>query len=233
MENFKQILRNEHGLIIQPQVNYIFNENGTVNWRKMIKSEYLVPNKQRTKETDITKLKDSELIILLNGLKELAQIRGFTNVTYNVVAASSDYFAAACRISWAPNYETEGKEIIFESIGEASPDNTTSFARFFLGPIAENRAFARCVRNFLKIAIVSQEEMGSTKLAEEPATENPNNPEFLLEKVMKEKGISFETLKKKLVEENFENIASINEISDIPKVKIFDLINRIKKIKKN
>ncbi len=232
MENFQPIVRDEHGLITQPKVDYVFNENGTVNWRKMIKTEYLVPNKQRTKETDVTKLKDSELIILLNGLKELAQIRGFTNVTYSIAAASPDYFATICRISWAPNFETEGKEIVFESIGDASPESTTSFARLFLGPIAENRAFARCVRNFLKIAIVSQEEMSSNKIAEETVMDNPNNPEFLLRAAMKEKGVTFDSLKKKLVEENFSGAATYADISDIPKVKIFDLIDRIKKIKK-
>ena len=232
MENFKPIVRNEYGLIVQPAVNYTFNEDGTVNWRKMIRPENLVPNKQKTKETDITKLKDSELIILLNGLKELAQIRGYSSLTYNVVAASPDYFAAACRITWSPSYETEGKEIIFESIGDASTENTTSFARLFLGPIAENRAFARCVRNFLKIAIVSQEEMSGAKPAEEQPTENPNDPEFLLKKIMKEKNVTFDSLKKKLADEGFENAAGLNEISDIPKVKIFELIDRIKKVKK-
>ena len=52
----------------------------------------------------------------------------------------------------------------FSAIGDASPNNTESFARFYLGPIAENRAFVRCVRNFLKINVVAQEELGSTKM---------------------------------------------------------------------
>ena len=130
-----------------------FNEDGTVNWRKMVKEEFLVPNKQRTQETDVSKLEDYQLIILLGGIKELAQIRGYTNVRYEVTSPSSDYVVATCSIDWIPNYETEDRNVTFSAIGDASPSNTQSFAKFFLGPIAENRAFVRCVRNFLKINI--------------------------------------------------------------------------------
>ena len=45
--------RDESGLIIQPKIDYVFNENGTVDWRKMVKEEFLVPNKQKTQETDV------------------------------------------------------------------------------------------------------------------------------------------------------------------------------------
>lgn len=101
---------------------------------------------------------------------------------------------------------------------------------FFLAAIAENRAFVRCVRNFLKINIVSQEELGDAKLIEDQnqTTENPTSPVSLLEKVMKEKNVTFDQLKKKLLKEEDQQINSINDIS---KVKIFELIDRIKKIK--
>jgi hypothetical protein len=132
-----------------------------------------------------------------------------------------------------PNYETNGKEIVFESLADASTSNTKSFARFFLAAIAENRAFVRCVRNFLKINIVSQEELGDVKVLDEAvAVENPTSPHNLLEKIMKDKGINFETLKERLVKEKFEKVDDIKAISDIPKAKIFELIERIKKIKK-
>jgi hypothetical protein len=35
--------RNEHGLL--ENVDYEFNEDGSVNWRAMIKEEFLYPNK--------------------------------------------------------------------------------------------------------------------------------------------------------------------------------------------
>ena len=153
--SLKRITRDADGLIADGSVEYKFTEDGLIDWRKMIKPEYLVPNKSRTSETDVTKLKDYQLIILLGGIKELAQIRGYAAVNYDVVSPSSDYVVATCSITWSPNYETEDKHLTFSAIGDASPSNTKDFAKFFLGPIAENRAFVRCVRNFLKIKLLT------------------------------------------------------------------------------
>jgi len=227
------ITRNKYGLIDDTNLNYIFNDDGTINWRKMVKIEHLVPNRQKTQETDVSKLQDKDLLILLGGIKELAQIRGYTKVEYNVVSATENYFATSCRITWIPNYETDGREIIFEALADATSNNTKSFARFFLAAIAENRAFVRCVRNFLKINIVSQEELGDAKLLDEASTiqDNPTSPHVLLEKVMKDRGVTFENLKNKLIKEKFDNAENLNTINDIPKVKIFELIDRIKKAK--
>jgi hypothetical protein len=209
------ITRNQYGLIEDKSLNYVFNDDGTINWRKMVKIEHLVPNRQKTQETDVSKLQDKDLLILLGGIKELAQIRGYTSVEYKVVAASENYFATSCRITWIPNYETGGREIVFESLADATTNNTKSFARFFLAAIAENRAFVRCVRNFLKINIVSQEELGDAKLLDEGSSsqENPTSPLSLLEKIMKQKSISFEILKSKLIKENFDNVENINSLS--------------------
>ena len=74
-----------------------------------------------------------------------------------------------------------------------------------------------------------QEELGNAKLAEEPA-ENANTPHGILSKVMKEKGLSFESVKKKLIKEGYEDAESLSSIVDISKTKIFELIERINKI---
>lgn len=226
------ITRNQYGLLENANINYVYNDDGTINWRKMVKTEYLVPNRQKTQETDVSKLEDKDLLILLGGIKELAQIRGYTSVEYKVVTASENYFATSCRITWIPNYETGGREIVFEALADATSSNTKSFARFFLAAIAENRAFVRCVRNFLKINIVSQEELGDAKLLDDNSSQidNPTSPHALLEKVMKDKGITIEQLKKKLLKEKFDNAEAIVTLSDIPKSKIFELIERIKKV---
>jgi len=230
----KKIKRDANGLITGTSVKYQYDETGLIDWRKMVKPEHLVPNRQRTSETDVSKLEDYQLIILLGGIKELAQIRGYTNVRYQVTSPSPDYVVTTCTIDWIPNYETENQVVTFSAIGDASPNNTNSFARNFLGPIAENRAFNRCVRNFLKINIVSKEELPESKLTEDPASnaENQADPVSLLKNVMKDKGVTFDKLKLRLVSDNYEKADAVNTLEDIPKVKIFELIERIKKIKK-
>jgi hypothetical protein len=231
MSNKKaKITRGTDGLI--KGIDYVFNEDGLIDWRKMIKTEHLVPNKDRTSETDVSKLKDSQLIILLGGIKDLAQIRGYTDVRYDVVSPSPNYVVATCSISWKPNYETEGQEVTFSSIGDASHENTKSFAKLYLGPIAENRAFVRCVRNFLKINIVSAEELGDTKFVPETSTENKSDPYNILDSVMKEKGVTFSHIKTKLIKEGYENAEGLESVSELPKFKIFELVERLKKVKK-
>ena len=226
----KQIKRDEDGLI--EGLDYVFNEEGQIDWRKMVKQEFLVANRDRTSESDVTKLEDNQLLILLGGIKELAQIRGYTDVQYSVQTPSSDYVVATCSISWVPNYETEGREITFSAIGDASPDNTKSFARFFLGPIAENRAFVRCVRNFLKINIVGQDEMGESKLVSTTSKkDNLTDPVSILETLMSKKGVSFEKIKEKLVKEEVKGAADFNYLNQIPRLKVFELIERLKKAK--
>jgi hypothetical protein len=235
--NVEKLSRNTRGLLKTPPVDYVFNEDGSVNWRKMVRKEYLVPNKQKTNETDVSLLEDRDLLILLGGIKELAQIRGFNSVSYEVVAATQEYFATSCIISWRPNYETDDKSVIFSALADAHIDNTYSFASNFLAATAENRAFVRCVRNFLRINVVGQEEMGggSTKSSTSPhrkSAENKagSNPSQLLEKIMESKNISFTNLKSKLVQEDFAGAADMQSIEDIPKSKTFELIGRLKKI---
>jgi len=229
------VSRDENGLIKTPQIDYIFNEDGFIDWRKMVKQEHLVPNRQRTHETDVSKLDDKDLLILLAGIKELSQVRGYDSVDYEVCSPSRDYVVATCRISWLPNFETEGRPIHFSAIGDASPGNTSSFAQDYLGPIAENRAFVRCVRSFLRISIVGQDEVGSAKAS--PALQDSTppadfEPKSYLASLMKDKGVTFDQLKKKLSGEGYEKAGSIECIDDIPNIKAFELIERIKKAKK-
>lgn len=223
----KKIERDENGLI--KGVNYIFNEDGTINWRKMVKAEYLVPNRMKTSETDISKLEDKDLLILLQGLKELAFLRGYDAVTYTL-HPSFDYCAAVCKIVWRPNYETENRPIMFESIGDASERNTDNFARSFLAAIAENRAFVRCVRNFLKINITGQDEVNiESKTNNNAGTAvGSANPVDILQSIMDEKNISFDRIKVKLVKEEYPNAESFNQLSDVPGPKILELIERVK-----
>ena len=227
----KKVERDQNGLI--KNLDYLTTEEGLIDWRKMVKTEHLVSNRQKTRNTDVTSLEDKDLLILLGGIKELAQIRGYTSVKYDVHSPSPDYVVAICTIDWIANYETENSPVSFSAIGDASPSNTQSFAKFFLGPIAENRSFVRCVRNFLKINIVGSDELGNAKLVEPPsAQENPTDPKSILSALMKQKGVSFDTLKGRLVKEGYEQAENLNSIDSLPKIKVFELIQRLKKARK-
>ena len=50
--------RNQYGLLEDKNIKYEFSEDGTVNWRKMIKTEFLVANRELSDETDVSKLED-------------------------------------------------------------------------------------------------------------------------------------------------------------------------------
>lgn len=155
--------RDEHGLLENKK--YIFNEDGSVDWRSMIKEEHLFPNrgwfesrKQRMPKS-IDGLGDHQLLIKLSGIKELAKLRGFTSCHYETVKCDHDHVAVSCSIQFIGNYETNGHSVLFEDMANATLNNTSSFATKFLETIACNRAFVRCVRNFLNIHIVGDDEI--------------------------------------------------------------------------
>jgi len=152
-----------------------------------------------------------------------------------VTCPSPDYVIANCTITWVPNFETEDKEVTFSSLGDASPNNTDNFARQYLAPIAENRAFVRCVRNFLRINIVAQDELakrfkdGNFQVST-PQQAEVASPTAVLEKLMKEKGVDFERVKNRLIRQKYEEADKLDSVSQIPADKIFELIGDLNKI---
>ena len=219
-------------------VEYTFNPDNTINWRSMINKEYLVPNRDafknqkdvNLKEIDISVLPDNQLLILLAGIKELAQIRGYLNVNYDVIQAQPDYVAVKCTINWAPNYETNMEPVSFSALADAHLDNTKDFAKNFLMAIAENRAFIRTVRSFLKINIVGNDEMGKTTHVDTEIEPNTlvTQPVALLEKTMEEHSLSFSQIKERAVQKKMENAESWQSIKDISPLSMFTIISGIK-----
>tara|TARA_A100001201_G_scaffold44226_1_gene45106 strand:- start:27 stop:740 length:714 start_codon:yes stop_codon:yes gene_type:complete len=235
MSKAKKIDRDNQGLL--KGVDYKFTDEGLIDWRKMLSDKWLYPNPSKNLSTqDVSKLKDTDLCILLGGIKELAQIRGYTNIKYDVTCPSPDYVIANCTITWVPNFETEDKEVSFSSLGDASPNNTDNFARQYLAPIAENRAFVRCVRNFLRINIVAQDELakrfkdGNFQVST-PQQAEVASPTALLEKLMKEKGVDFQRVKNRLIRQKYKDADKIESIKEIPALKIFELIEDLNKVK--
>ena len=155
--------RDENGLLSNMQ--YSFNDDGSVNWRAMIKEEHLFPNRSwfqsRSKDMprSIEGLADYQLLIKLSGIKELARLRGFSSVSYCIDKCEDDHVAVKCSMEFIPNYETGHDPVAFQDMANATVKNTSNFATKFLETIACNRSFVRCVRNFLNVHIVGDDEM--------------------------------------------------------------------------
>jgi hypothetical protein len=183
--------RDDHGLL--KNIEYAFNEDGSVNWRAMIKDEHLFPNKSwfQARKKDVPRsiegLADHQLLIKLSGIKELARLRGFTNVHYDTVKCEDHHVAVSCRITFIPNYETSNQAINFEDMANATIDNTNSFAKKFLETIACNRAFVRCVRNFLNVHIVGDDEIDKSEPNTQNSKLNDLSPSGVLQKELKDK----------------------------------------------
>jgi len=166
--------RDKNGLL--ENVQYIFNEDGSVNWRAMIKEEHLFPNKshfemfKKPMPKTIEGLKDNQLLIKLSGIKELARLRGFDSVSYETVKCDPDHVAVKCQVSFIPNYETQ-ERVYYEDMANATFNNTSSFATKFLETIACNRAFVRAVRNFLNVHIVGDDEIDKSDSSQKNITE--------------------------------------------------------------
>lgn len=184
--------RNGFGLL--DNVDYLFDEDGSVNWRSMLRDDHLFPNKSwfnmRKKDVprSISGLGDHQLLIKLSGIKELAKLRGFTDVAYEVVKCEPDHVAVICRVTFLPNYETGGKAVVFQDMANATLNNTSNFATKFLETIACNRAFVRCVRNFLNVHIVGDDEIDKSNAPAPTASVSMGlTPSSMVENLAKEK----------------------------------------------
>lgn len=239
--------RNEHGLL--ENTEYVFNEDGSVNWRAMIKPEFLYPNKGwfeiRGKQVPSSTegLDDKQLLIMLGGIKELARLRGFKSVRFDTENNGENYVTAKCQIIWQPNYENP-EPVFYEDVANATSANTDSFCIKFLETIACNRAFVRCVRNFLNIHIVGADEIDKSndgpKTSAEDSFESsivPVTPSGILEKIAREKlgASSFDEFKDhmrnlwKSGKYKNEEVSNWNSFSDVPAKEARVLISIISK----
>jgi hypothetical protein len=232
---FERYKRSEYGLI--SSVDYIFNEDGSIDWRRMIKNDFLYPNKgwfdmrKQSLPASVEGLKDNQLLIMLGGIKELAKLRGFSSVKYDVNHVGPNHVVAKCSITWIRNYELESC-VTYEDVANATLNNTDDFCAKFLETIACNRAFVRCVRNFLNIHIVGADEIDKSKNSFSPPIESsgyesnsvPVTPVGILEKTLREKhGVTdfegFRVILRELwVSEKyrFENVKDWKSFEDIP-----------------
>lgn len=250
----KELSRNKWGL--REDIDYKFLDSGEVDYRAMVPVKFLYVNPQnkekiekkygkKIEELDIVKdkIQDSDLVINLPGIRYISAVRGFTDVSYEPIVANENYASTVCRILWGADYQSFNKSVSFQDTGSASLNTTKGIFQNYLIEIATNRAFCRAVRGFLRISIVSKDELvAEGTLNQEESNNNNHNPDQnniispveILRKLMSEDKIDFEKIKSQMLKKHKdspEEVAKITEyksIDDLPKNTIFDIIGRIK-----
>ncbi len=227
---------NERGLL--KNVEYVYNEDDSINWLKMIPKEYFVINKQATNETDIEKVEDKNKLILLAGFKHLAFLRGYVDEDTTFISTSPEYVSAKTKIVWAGNFETKGREVGRSGAADAHSGNVSGkkagngfVATNFLMTIAENRSFVRAVKNFLRISVLGQDELGmNDEVTQTSPQAEPTSAAYkILQKVLDENNISFENFKNGMTKHVADGrIKSLDvqiwdTINDIPSDRLFEL----------
>jgi hypothetical protein len=246
----KLVERDSHGLL--KNTEYTFDENGNVNWRKMVPVEFLYVNggdarrkemvekkyKKSVKEIDIVadNVEDRDLVITLAGLKHLLRLRGYSSVSLHTNESSETFASVNCYIDFLPNFETEGVAQSYSENGSAHLRSTDGFMRAYLVEAATNRAFARCIRNYLNINIVSREELfDESKAAQIDSGSTPfisnGSPQSILEKKCADAGFGFPALKAAAIKYRTDlknNPDSWVKWSDIPAEDCYILLEMIK-----
>lgn len=227
----KHQYRDEKGLLIG--VPHSFTEDGLVNWVALIPDKYIVA-KTGFEDKPFEELRDNEKLILLGGFKHLAKLRGYRRVGYHAFTADGSLVSMSCCIRWLPNFETEMEEVDFESCADASVYNTEETYNKFLTTIAENRAFSRCVRNFLGINILGKEEMAEALNGKPTGESRETNqvsqttitPTQSLQKLMEKENMTFEKIRETM-SESFPAAADWTSLDSIPKPQAMEIINRL------
>lgn len=182
---------------------YIYDEHGFIDWKSIIPKEFLFVNEQKFKELgrdipeSIDDVDDSMIIIKLSGIKWLARLRGYSKVNFSIISQSDSNVVTKCSIDWIPNFENPNG-VTYEEIASCNEKNSDKFNLQFAEAISANRSFVRCVRNFLNIGIVGEEEFRQSDLSnkETEKTESRStssiavDPQSILLKISKEKGLS-------------------------------------------
>ena len=234
--------RNEYGLL--ENVDYVFKEDGKVDWRKMIPSEFLVFNREKKDqiesqygkkldEISVTEVEDKYLLILLFGIRYLASLRGFYSIRPRVDHSSDTKAVVSTNIDWIANNDTEMRAESYGDVAAATPENTNGFGRLFLESIAANRAFVRAVRNYLEINIVGADEIKIDYSKNDNKSDSPISVHAILENTAKDLGLTFDQFKEGVKNKYSSSIESDfskwNGFKDLPPGDAYKMVNILKK----
>lgn len=233
--------RDEKGLL--KNVNYVFKDDGTVDWKLMIPEKYIAVNSEYFEKRQMqvpdspVGLDDKQVLVLLGGIKELAKIRGIMSIEKKVWESSNDRAVVSCKITFVPNYESDMKPFVYEEVASATLSNTNSFSQLYLETIASNRAFVRAVRNALRIDIVGSDELANIPVSNNSETTSESEVWHALKDAAKnavtkkfpEGFKTFEEFKGVLIEKGTEGADTWNDWKDVPTSTAFKLITLLKK----
>lgn len=235
--------RDENGLL--NGIDYIY-KNGFIDWRSMINPDQLYINEKWFNARNIDKpnsidgLKDHQLLIKLGGIKEVARLRGFESINCYELKSNFDhrpdmiYAVYKCSIKWIPNFENPNGAI-YEDVGSVHCYNADEFSLEYADTIAYNRAFVRCVRNFLGIHICSIEEINRSKDSQftktestktKPSMSSVKSHGALEEAAIKNKLKTFEEFKE-WASSNGEVLYAYESYTDIPSRKVYSLLSKL------
>jgi hypothetical protein len=218
----------------------VYKENGRVDWRKMIPNKYVVVNNMVAahKGIDLSTLDEEQLqrlvdespeedlVIKLAGFREVAALRGYSEIDSQLVAYSDNNATIKVTITWVPNSENpNGLKV--SAIANASSFNTDEKFAKFLETIAENRAFIRAVRHSLNIIAVGQDEFKQ----EDVKTEVRNTKiQTLLSDLMAKSEVTLDNLKEIVGNEGFEWNEKWVSVEKIDPAAVMSFIPILKKL---
>lgn len=243
VENQSQVADGKQDVqeILSKRVEIVPPIDADIDWYSLIPEKYIVINKsnfeRRNKPvpTSLADVEDKDKLILLMGFRYIADLRGFSSLTYHPFCVQKDFVSIACEIEWTPLTPCDIPRTS-QGLGDAKRENVGSFVGEYLTPIAENRSFVRCVRNFLRIPVLGQDEIGdsSTQTATQPTVAqeqaiSPTSPHFVLNKILNEKDKTSTQLYKwyKKKHPDFEGVEWQN-VTDIPNQIALELISLLK-----
>lgn len=225
--NEQQIIKRDKLGLIEGK-EYKFKKDGTIDWKAMIPHEFLyVQNSgfdtnpeevekmtkkygKHPRELKVTEVEDRHLAILLQGIRYIANLRGFieddrivNSITFDKNYDLTSGCTVTSKIRWIGNFETNFLEVVTTDIAGASSGNVDKFMKKYVETAASNRAFIRNVRAFLNIGIVGKDEIapfGELKPArsddENNASPISNEAFAILELKVRSLGLNFKQFKK-------------------------------------
>lgn len=239
------LLRDERGLLKNKE--YTYDKYGFVKWRDLIDKEFIYLNKfnlalkgidvevlsDEEKENIISSANEEDLVIGLEGFRDLARVRGIKSIKSRLDYRDPSLASVTVSIEWIPNFEyPEG--LTGEATAGANLSNTEGVFANYLETIAENRAFCRAVRHSLGIASPAKEEIKWDESYE--IKKKAPSLSHALNDLLEENKIPFEIFKARIIEEEMEWKDEWKSLSDIDNgyiVKFYNFtLDRIKKLKK-